>query len=76
MNWRSVKLLSEDDYDKPLLLRVRINDFYRQNYVSGYITPQRKFVSISIVKDSHFMAVDGGLVPDDAYFIRIDEIKD
>lgn len=66
MNWRSVKYLSEDDYGKPLLLNFcNLKPRYYDYEVGFYVNKTINCHSAAWLTDK---------LPDNVYYIRIDEI--
>lgn len=53
MNWKSIKYLSDDDYGKPVLLRVTDKDCAEPRYISCFITER-----MSIPTDAHYIRID------------------
>lgn len=53
MNWKSIKYLSDDDYGKPVLLRVTDKDCDEPRYISYFITGQ-----MSIPTDAYYIRID------------------
>lgn len=53
MNWKSIKFLSDDDYGKPVLLRVTDKDCAEPRYISYFITGQ-----MSIPTDAYYIRID------------------
>lgn len=76
MNWRNIKNLNEDDYGKPILLRVMDSGYDEPRYISCFITDKRTLYCLGIVGGQRIVCTNDEKLPDEAYYIRIDEIKD
>lgn len=74
MNWKSIKHLSEDDYGKPLLLRVNDEGYDEPRYVSCFITMRKSVCTIVQIRDKRIVSMSDLKLSDDTCYIRIDEI--
>lgn len=77
MNWRSIKYLTEDDYDKPLLFKMPYDEDIPVAYFAGYVEDGYIY-SMAYVDDygnenDHFI-VALYQAPAETQYIRIDEI--
>lgn len=75
MNWRSAKFIGEDDYGKPILLRVMDDGHEEPRYISCFITKHKTIGIVGMVGGERITFVNDEFIPDNAYYIRIDEIK-
>lgn len=78
MNWRSIKHLTEDDYDKPLLFRMPGNNTAPLLYFVGEInnfglSSMGYLDNIGYPDTRYVMSVER--IPPETHYLRIDEIK-
>lgn len=74
MNWKSIKYLSEDDYGKPILLRVNDKGYDEPRYVSCCIANNGVIFKIGQIGENRIMLMSDMVLFDDMCYIRIDEI--
>lgn len=74
MNWKSIKHLSEDDYGKPLLLRVYDKGYDEPRYVSCFIANNGTILKIGQIGENRITLMSDMVLSDDMCYIRIDEI--
>lgn len=74
MNWKSIKHLSEDDYGKPILLRVNDKGYDEPRYVSCFITVYKTVCTIGQIRDERIVLMSDLKPSDNMCYIRIDEI--
>lgn len=75
MNWRNIKHLTEDDYGKPILLMVMDKGYDEPRYISCFITVKRQIACFGMVGGQRIVCSNFETLPDNASYIRIDEIK-
>lgn len=74
MNWKSINHFSEDDYGKPILLRVNDKGYDEPRYVSCFITICKSVCAIGQFRDERIVLMSDLKLSDDMCYIRIDEI--
>lgn len=79
INWRSIKLLAEDDYGKPLLFKMPYDEDVPVTYFAGYV--EDGYIYTTAYVDDYGNKNDYYVTtlyqaPDETQYIRIDEIKD
>ena len=74
MNWKSIKHLSDDDYGKPILLRIDDKDYDEQRYVAVFVSRCRDVYAIGYFNDTRITIMSDLKLTDDMRFVRCDEI--
>lgn len=77
MNWKNIKNLSKDDYYRPILLRIMDEGYDEPRYVSGYVMENGIEIwgGVEMIDGEQSVAIYDEPMPENAYYVRIDEIK-
>lgn len=74
MKWRKIKFLGDDDYDKPILLRIDDKGYDEPRYVVVFVSRHRYVYTIGYFNDTRIVIMSDLKLTDDMRYVRCNEI--
>ena len=74
MNWRNIKFLGDDDYGKPILLRINEDGYDEPRYVAVFVSRYRDVYAIGYINNTRITIMSDLKLNDDMHYVRCDEI--